>query len=152
MKRLLYAIIILIGVIGCKEVFEDPPQAFLYGTFYNSTTNLAMSPTITLQGVGRESLLYVEESTFDLLLPLTIKDTTQYIIWIDSTADSLTLVHETTQKLASVETGFFYEYKLLSVAFTQTRIDSITIVDSLVTTQWNENIKLYIQPLPGSSN
>lgn len=152
MKRLLYAIIILIAVIGCKEVFEDPPKAFLYGTFYNSTTNLAISPSVTLQGVGREELLYDEQSTLDLLMPLTIKDTTRFIIWIDSTADSLTFVHQTTQKLASVETGFYYEYKLLSVAFTQTRIDSITIVDSLVTTQWNENIKLYIQPLPDSGN
>ena len=152
MKRFLYAVIILLGAIGCKEVFEEPPQAFLYGTFYNSTTNLAISPTITLQGVGHESLLYDEDSTLNLLLPLTIKDTTQYIIWIDSMADSLTFVHETTRKLASVETGFYYEYKLLSVAFTQTRIDSITIVDSLVTTQWNENIKLYIQPLPVGGN
>lgn len=152
MKRFIVPLLILLGIIGCKEVFEAPPQAILLATFYNSTTKAAMSPTVTVQGVGRDSLLFDEEPMFNVLLPLTIKDTTCYMIWLDSKADSITFVHQTTQKLASVETGFYYEYKLLSVAFTQNRIDSIIIADSLVTTQWNENIKLYIQPLPVSSN
>lgn len=152
MKRFIYPILILLGIIGCKEVFEAPPQALLLATYYNSTTNIAMSPTITVQGVGRDSLLYDEEVMPKMLFPLTLHDTTRYIIWLDSKADSITFVHETTQKYASVETGFYYEYKLLSVAFTHSRIDSIKIIDSLVTTQWNENIKLYIQPLPVIGN
>ncbi len=111
-----------------------------------------MSPSITLLGVGLDSLLFREESMFDVLLPLTIKDTTRYIIWVDSKSDSITFVHETTQKYASMESGFYYEYKLRSVIFTHNRIDSIKIVDSLVTTKWNENIKLYIHPLSVVSN
>ena len=152
MKRFIVPVLILLGIMGCKEVFEAPPQAILLASFYNSTTKAAMSPTVTVQGVGLDSLWVDEEPTFNVLLPLTIADTTRYIIWLDSKADSITLIHQTTQKYASVETGFYYEYKLLSVAFTQSRIDSIIIVDSLVTTQWNENIKLYIQPLPVSGN
>ncbi|HEY3371446.1 MAG TPA: DUF6452 family protein [Prolixibacteraceae bacterium] len=148
MKRLIGPILILLFVIGCKEVFEAPPQAILRATFYNDSTNLAMSPTITVIGVGRDSLLYNEEVRSNVLLPLTHQDTTRYIIWLDSKADSLIFVHQATKKYASVETGFYYEYKLLSVRFTHTRIDSLKIIDSLVTTKWNENIKLYIHPLP----
>jgi hypothetical protein len=51
-----------------------------------------------------------------------------------------------------METGFYYEYKLQSVRFTQNRIDSVEIIDSLVTTKWNENIKLYIHPLAPVGN
>jgi len=86
------------------------------------------------------------------LLPMTIKDTTRFIIWLDSKSDSITFVHETTRKYDSMETGFYYEYKLQSVRFTQNRIDSVEIIDSLVTTKWNENIKLYIHPLPAVGN
>ena len=151
MKRFLYLICMLIVATACKEVFEAPPQSLLLATFYNSSTNKAISPVVTLQGVGRDSVVYNENTSFNVLFPLTIKDTTRYIIWLDSKADSITFVHQTIQKYASVETGFYYEYKLLSVRFTNTRIDSIKIIDSLVTTKWNENIKLYIHPLPAGS-
>ena len=152
MKRFIYSILFLLGITGCKEIFEAPPQAFLLAKFYNSTTDKEMSPTITVQGVGRDSLLVDEVISNNMLFPLTLKDTTRYIIWLDSTADSITFVHEAIQKLASLETGFYYEFKLLSVSFTNNRIDSLTIIDSLVTTKWNENIKLYIQPLPAGGN
>ena len=111
-----------------------------------------LSPVVTVLGVGRDSLLADQQTTPNVLLPLTLLDTTRYIIWLDSKADSITFVHQTIQKYASVETGFYYEYKLLSVRFTNTRIDSLIIIDSLVTIKWNENIKLYIHPLPDSVN
>jgi len=142
----------LIVTTACKEVFEAPPQALMLATFYNSTTKSVLSPVVTVLGVGRDSLLADQQTTPNVLLPLTLLDTTRYIIWLDSKADSITFVHQTIQKYASVETGFYYEYKLLSVRFTNTRIDSLIIVDSLVTIKWNENIKLYIHPLPDSVN
>lgn len=152
MKRFIYLIFFLIAATACKEVFEAPPQALLQASFYNSTTNKAMSPSVTALGVGLDSLLCRDAIAYNLLMPLTIKDTTLYIIWLDSKSDSIIFLHETTQKYASMETGFYYEYKLRSVRFTHNRIDSIKIVDSLITTKWNENIKLYIHPLPVSSN
>lgn len=111
-----------------------------------------MSHSVILLGVGLDSLLYRDTTIFNILLPLTIKDTTRYIIWLDSKSDSITFVHEKTQKYASMESGFYYEYKLNSVRFSQNRIDSVKIIDNLVTTKWNENIILYIHPLlPGSN-
>jgi len=146
MKRFLYLICILTVAMACKEVFEPPPQALLQATFYNSSTKLAMSSLVLAQGVGIDSPVFRDSVRFNMLFPLTIKDTTRYIIWLDSKSDSITFIHETKQKYASMETGFYYEYKLRSVRFTKNRIDSIKIVDSLITTKWNENIKLYIKP------
>ena len=148
MKRLIVPFFILLLVMGCKEIFEAPPQALLLASFHNSSTKIAMSPVITIQGVGRDTLWVNEQSSYNVLLPLTFKDTTRYIISLDSKTDSLIFVHTATKKYASVETGFYYEYKLHSVRFTRNRIDSLQIIDSLVTTKWHENIKLYIHPLP----
>lgn len=152
MKRFLYLIGFLILGMACKEVYEAPPQSLLMASFYNSSDNKEINPITRVQGVGAEFPLFGDTAIRNMLLPLTNKDTTRYIVWLDSTPDSLTVVHETKQKYASMETGFYYEYKLLSVRFTQNRIDSIKITDSLVTKKWNENIKLYIHPLPAVSN
>ena len=147
MKRFLYLVCMLIVAMACKEIFQAPPKALLLATFYNSFTKQSMSPIVTVLGVGRDSLLNKQQPLLNVLLPLTNQDSTRYIIWLDSKADSITLVHKTTQRYASVETGFYYDYKLLSVKFTHNSIDSLKIIDSLVTTKWNENIKLYIHPL-----
>lgn len=152
MKRLLYLIGFLLLGMACKEVYEVPPQSLLLTSFYNSSDNKEIKPLTRVQGVGAEFPLFGDTAIRSMLLPLTNKDTTRYIVWMDSTPDSLILVHKTTQKYASMETGFYYEYKLLSVRFTQNRIDSIRISDSLVTKKWNENIKLYIHPLPAGNN
>ncbi len=152
MKRVLYLIFILMVVSACKEVFEAPPQSLLQASFYHSETKKPVSPVITVLGVGIDSLWVDETAMTEVLLPMTIKDTTRFIIWLDSKSDSITFVHETTRKYDSMETGFYYEYKLQSVRFTQNRIDSVEIIDSLVTTKWNENIKLYIHPLPAVGN
>lgn len=152
MKRFLYLIGFLLLAASCKEVFEAPPQSFLLATFYNSETDKEMSPVLMVQGVGAEGLLIGDTALSRILLPLTSRDTTRYVVWLDSTSDSLTFIHQTTRQYASVETGFYYEYKLLAVLHTQNRIDSIRITDSLVTTKWNENIKLYIHPLPAGNN
>jgi hypothetical protein len=152
MKQFLFLICFLILTASCKEVFEAPPKSLLKATFYNSATDKAVKSSVTLLGVGLENLLFRDTIVDNALFPLTIKDTTRYIIWLDSKSDSITFVHQTTQKYASVETGFYYEYNLLSVRFTHNRIDSIKIVDRLVTKKWNENIKLYIRPLPAGGN
>lgn len=152
MKRFFYLIVFLILSAGCKEVFEAPPQSLIGLYFYNSSTNNKIEPVTMVQGVGNELLLFGDTAISNMLLPLTTKDTTRYIVWLDSTSDSLIFVHQTSRKYESIESGFYYEYKLQEVRFTQNRIDSIRITDSLVTKNWNENIKLYIHPLPVSGN
>ncbi|MGE5428005.1 MAG: DUF6452 family protein [Methylococcaceae bacterium] len=152
MKRYVYLIGFLLLAWACKETFEAPPQSLLVGSFYNSATNKEISPVATAQGVDNAMFLFGDTTISKILLPLTFKDTTRYIVWLDATSDSLTFIHQAFRKYASVETGFYYEYKLLSVRYTHNRIDSVKITDSLVTKKWNENIKLYIHPLPAGGN
>ena len=152
MKRLLYLIFILMVFAACKEVYEAPPQSLLQASVLNSETDKAISPRISVIGFGLDSLWIDQTELSSFLLPLSAGDTTVFLISFDENIDTLTFFHETTQKYASMETGFYFEYNLDSIGFTHTRIDSIRITDSLITTKWNENIKLYIRPLPAGGN
>jgi hypothetical protein len=152
MKRIIYLIGILIAVAACKEVFEKPPQSLLQASFLNSSTKKAIELKVTALGMGLDSLWIYETSLQKILLPLSPKDTTSFIISFDSTIDTITFFHETHPTYESMETGFYFEFKLDSIDFTQNRIDSIQISDRLVTPNWHENIKLYIRPLPAGNN
>lgn len=152
MKRFLYLIVVLVALAACKEVFEVPPQAYIQATFLNSETKKAISPKTTILGIGLE-YLWVKDSVLQkILLPLSANDTTSYLISFDSKIDTVTFIHETYQKYATMESGFYFEYKLKSIDYTNHRIDSILITDSLVTKKWNENITLYLSPLATGNN
>jgi len=152
MKQVIYLILILIAAIACKEVFEAPPQAFLKATLLNPNTNKSISSKVTIRGIGIDSLLYRDSTLTALLLPLSVNDRSSFQISFDSIIDTITCTYKTTMKYASMETGFYDEYKLQSIYFTKNRIDSILITDSLVTKTWHENIKLYLRPLPSGIN
>ncbi len=152
MKRIVYLVFLLIAAIACKEVFEAPPQALMEGTLLNSTTNATITSVVSVQGVGLDSLFYEKTSLSKIILPLSNKDTTSFLISFDSQTDTVRFIHKSTLNYASMETGFYNEYKLLGVDFSHNRIDSIQITDSLVTKTWHENIKLYIRPLSSGSN
>lgn len=152
MKRFLYLIIILIASAACKEVFEAPPQALLKATLLNSSTENAMTSNVIVRGLGLDSIWLAENAIKEFKLPLSPKDTTTFVISMDSKIDTITFIHETIQKYASMETGFYYEFKLKAIKSTQNRIDSIQITDSLVTQNWHENIKLYIRTLSAGGN
>lgn len=152
MKRFLYLIIILIIVTACKEVFEAPPQALLKGSLLNSTTENSLTSDVIIWGLGIDSIWFSETATQEFKLPLFSKDTSTFIFSLDSKIDTVTFIHETTKKYASMETGFYYEFTLKAINHTQNRIDSIQITDSLVTQNWHENIKLYLHSLSDNGN
>ena len=152
MKRVVYLIFFLIAAVACKEVFEAPPQALLKATLLNSTTKNAITSVVTARGIGLDSILYKDSTLTVLILPLSPTNESSFRVSFDSINDTITFTHEASMKYASMETGFYNEYKLKSIGFTKNRIDSIQITDSLVTKTWHENIKLYLRPLPASSN
>lgn len=152
MKHFLYLTCILIIISACKEVYDAPPQALLQASLLNSVTKKALTSNVTVLGIGLDSLWMKETSENVIMLPLSANDTTSFLISFDSHIETVTFIHETYQKYASMESGFYFEFKLRSIDHTKNRIDSIQIIDSLVTTKWHENIKLYIRPLSVGGN
>ena len=152
MKRVVYLLLILITAAACKEVFEAPPQALLKATLLNSNAGGTVSPIVSIRGIGIETYLFKDTALSVLNLPLSANTKSSFLVSFDSVTDTIDFTYETSMKYASIETGFYNEYKLKSIDFTKNRIDSILITDSLVTKTWHENIKLYLRPLSSGSN
>ena len=152
MSRFYYLIVILIIAGACKEVYDVPPQAMLQASFVNSSTESKMSSKVSARGVGTEQFLVKDSVLQGMIFPLSPADTTIYLVSLDSFTDTIMFIHGTTLKYASMETGFYYEYKLRSIKYSNNRIDTIQITDSLITKKWHENIKLYLHPLSAGSN
>lgn len=152
MKQLFFLIGALIALTACKEVYENPPQALVRATIWNSSTEAELSSKVSIHGIGYDNY-WVKDSTIQkILLPLSPTDTSNYVFSFDSYTDTIIFIHTKKLKYESMETGLYYEYQLKSVDYTKNRLDSVEITDSLVTTIWNENIKLYLHPLSSTSN
>lgn len=152
MKQLAFLIILFVVVTACKEVFDIPPQARLKASLINSTTKESASSVLTINPVGHDSIFYNEETSGSFLLPLSPDQSTSFRIKFDTVVDTITFFHQTNTRYDSMESGFYYEYKLKQVKTTQHRITSIQITDSLVTNTLHENIKIYIRPLSSGNN
>ena len=146
MKQVIYLIILLITATACKEVYEAPPQSLLRATILDSTTGGTTTPTVSVCGIGIEPYLLIDTTLSVLNLPLSANNESGFLITFDSISDTITFTHDTSMKYASMESGFYNEYKLHHIDFSKHRIDSILITDSLVTKTLHENIKLYIHP------
>ena len=157
MKRFIYFLGILILAASCKEVYDAPPQAFAQASILNpvymdSTKQVAVSSTFTIQGIGIDKPWIKDSTGTAFLIPLWTNDTARFVMTFDTKTDTVFIIHDATMKYASMETGFYYEYKLKALKYTHNRIDSLIISDSLATINWHENIKFYLRPLPGGGN
>lgn len=152
MKRIIYLVFILIATAACKEVFETPPHSRMKILLLSSSTEKTTTSVVSVKGIGLDSLFYTGTSLNQMVLPLSSNDTTNFVISFDSVVDTLSVIHQTSIEYASMESGFYNEYKLQHIDFSHNRIDSVLITDSLVTKTWHENIKLYIRPLSSGSH
>jgi hypothetical protein len=146
MRRFFFLIILFLTIASCKEVYQDPPQAMVLANFFNANDGKSISSNITVQGIGIETTWVKDTLLPRIILPLSPAQETKFAISFDSTIDTITFFHETSLKYESMETGFYYDFIIKSVESTKHRIVDIQIIDSLVTIDWHENIKLFLLP------
>jgi hypothetical protein len=137
---------------SCKEDFDLPPESKLKASLYNSGTGTETEMVVSLNPVGLDSLFYNKQKVKSFIVPLSTGTSTTFAVSLDGVYDTITFVHQPAIQYISMESGFFFEYKLESVSSSNHRIASIQITDSLVTNILHENIKIYALPLPSGSN
>lgn len=129
---------------GCDETFDLPPSVYAGIYISYSDSDITSSPTISAYRLGIDSLFIDSVSTNKISVPFSIDDSSTFIFTIDSIIDTLTIYHINTLKEESIESGFYYEYEITNINVTKNRIDSVAILDSTVTSTWNENLNIYI--------
>ncbi|MCC8177331.1 MAG: DUF6452 family protein [Bacteroidales bacterium] len=134
---------------GCLDNQSSIPLA----GFYNSATGAAISiDSVNIGGVDAPNdslLLAMGTSASQVYLPLRFsKDVTSFYIQYDTLglwADTITMAYTALPYFASEECGAMYRYTINRLTYTTLLIDSVTLVDSLITNADIERIKIYFR-------
>lgn len=160
MKNLIYitASILLSSVMlaGCNSTgCTDNQNSVPLAGFYSMATGDAIAvDSLAISGVGapNDSLLVgPSERASEVYLPLRSGETsTSFVIKYMQKAlaqygieDRITFYYEALPWFASEECGAMYHYRITRVSHTSQLLDSIGIVDSLITNVERETIGLY---------
>ncbi len=133
----------------CRQDVDVNATILLKGTFID-TAGVASSFTtwdsITVQGVGSDSVLYDnEKSVSKLLVPLRIdKNVTAYALTWRGKTDTLYMWHDNTQRFISMACGCVVYHTIESVAGRSVWMDSLKLVNSAVENIEQDNVQVYV--------
>lgn len=156
-------ILLLVGLMSCNtedncmQELNFSMKAEIYRMVFDASIEQFVpekySIPVSLNGLGRDSLLYDSTYTSTLSIPLkkldtissfvlttTIQVDTNYVI----TSDTIDFYHTNTEEFISIECGCIVKNSIVGVAQTTHRIDSIVVVSPEVNLQSKNNIKIYL--------
>lgn len=142
---------------NCMQDLKFSMKAEIYRMVFDTSIEQFVpekySVPISLNGLGRDSLLYDSTFTSTLNIPLqkldsissfvlttTIQVDTSYV----TTKDTIDFHHTNSEEFISIECGCIVTNLLTSVAQTTHHIDSIIVVSPEVDLQSKNNIKIYL--------
>ncbi len=152
------AVLLLSLLPGCNTSgCTENRSSILLAGFYSSTTAEPITvDSLEIGGVGApgDSLLVkVGDSTSELYLPFrTIQSSTAFYIHYASTAlnydeinDTIAFDYESIPYFASEECGAMYRYKIKRLSCTYHLVDSIELLDSMITNFDIQRLKIYFR-------
>jgi hypothetical protein len=126
--------------------FEET-NAYVKATFYLTSKLKAIAPdSVTLYGAGRDtSLIYDKRASLNqALMPLNAAtDGCTLVIRINGVNDTISFSYTTSSHLISKECGYTFYHIIEPPFFTTHIIDTVTVVKKTITTQSEENIRIY---------
>lgn len=147
----LFAIMSACNTIGCTDNQNSLPLA----GFYSMATHQAIIlDSIGIGGVGNDSLFYgPDDRLSQAYLPFrsTEPSTSYYIRYMErkldypELVDTLTFTYTASPWFASEECGAMYRYRITRMDYTRHLIDSVGIVDSLITNAEMERIHIFFR-------
>lgn len=163
----LVAIAAICGFVSCNtDGCSDNHSALPLLGFYSSSTERIMSlDSIDFGGVGAPNdtlLVKSGEVVTSLYIPFRFEqESTSFFIRYNYTAqgldnpafnDTITFRYITTPYFASEECGAFFVYTIAGVDYTHHLIDSVAIVDSVISNVDMERIKVFIRTADASES
>lgn len=142
---------------GCTENQSAIPLA---GYYSSATSKPIILSSLQVAGVDapNDSVLYpLGEARSEIYLPLrSARNTTAFTLTYFpdkedtslSVTDTLRLSYTSEPRLVSEECGAMYFYRITSLSHTGAIIDSVTILDSLVTNTNVQRLHIYFRTQP----
>ena len=136
---------------GCTDNQSSIPLA----GFYSSDNKSIQIDSISIGGVSapNDSLILDNTSAKQVYLPLRSKfNKTSFFIHYNQSAissvelnDTITFNYKSIPYFVSEECGAMFYYKIESLSHTQHLVDSVVIIDSMITNVDIERIKIYFR-------
>ena len=133
-------------IISCTpESCLEKTESFLDASFYIGDT--ATPPdSLTIFGAGRDtSKIYSSKAAVKIAnLPLDPQTgSSVFVIKINGTTDTLSFSYYSYPHLISRECGYTYYHNIEPPVFTMHIIDSIRVINKVITPKDEENIRIY---------
>lgn len=137
---------------GCLENRSSIPKA----GFYNGEDQKIGLDSVSITGVGvagGEPINRVGTSISSISLPMrSTMDNTTWVLGYEwkylgggELTDTISFDYESTPYFASEECGVIYRYQITKMRYTTNLVDSVVLVDSLITNIDTEQIKIYFR-------
>ncbi len=163
MRKTWIYILLVLGLISCsseENCMQDlnfSMKAEIYRMVFDASIEQFVPEKylvpISLNGLGRDALLYDSTSTTTLNIPLqkldsissfvlttTIQVDTNYV----TKSDTIDFYHVNEEEFISIECGCIVKNSITGVAQTTHHIDSIIVVSPEVNLQSKNNVKIYL--------
>lgn len=149
MRRLLLGALIPL-LAGCAATCYDNRNSLPKAGFYSASSGEAVAVTgISLAGVDapNDSLLCSpSQSASFVFLPFRPADgETEFKLTGNGLSDIITFWYDSTPYFASAECGAIWRYRIRNVEWTRNLIDSVAVVDSIITNIDSEQIKIILK-------
>lgn len=147
--------LVLVLTVSCSQqddTCRESRNVKLNATFYVDSINpdnryvteKFTVDSLTVQGVGKDSLIYNKKSTMYMELPLQIfAEESRFSLIINTISDTITIRYKNFLEFLSVECGSIRTHSIDTVFSTNHFIDSISIQQQKVNTIKIENIQIY---------
>ena len=100
--------------------------------------------SLTVCGIGSDSLLYNKQTVSSVSLPLhNTENTTCYAMTFDGKNDTMTINHQNSDLFVSLECGCFTYHTIESISETAKIFDSIAYIEYEIGRTQTENIRLF---------
>ncbi len=147
------AILLIVFVYACGTENSDfclSNQQSVQAGFYSSYATNDKDSTVRnvfIYSLGVDSITYDTVSVNKIYLPLNLnKDTSQFIIDINTLKDTITFVYSKELNFVSGECGFIFSFYLDTLYHSDVSfIDSVAIInDEIIYNENFENVKIYL--------
>ncbi|MFV0365093.1 MAG: DUF6452 family protein [Mangrovibacterium sp.] len=151
MRKILVYLVLLLSFAACEEVYQIPPQSQVQINFYSAETESSTSTLLSIKGVDNDSIWTSGTTTSSFVLPLGTSGTDEFVMLMDSVADTLQINYTPILNYESMATGFYYDYHIHSVQSTAHKIDALLLIDTLVIDIAHENIQIFLNDSIGGT-
>ena len=111
----------------------------------NTRTTYTAWDSIQVQAIGVDTILYspsaIEELTLQLCPDTTV---TAYLLNYHGSIDTLWITHTPKLQYVSLACGCYMQHTITGARSTDTRVDSVAIINASVETTAQENIRIYM--------